>query len=99
MVGVFYLLLWRPQQRRMANVRAVQQALRVGDEVITTGGLFGTVIAMRDDLIEVEIAPNVVVRVARGAIGSRVQPDASAGAASSVIEEHHEGTDGLEETG
>jgi preprotein translocase subunit YajC len=72
MVGVFYLLIWRPQQRRVANARALNSALRLGDEVITTSGIYGTVTALRDDYIEIEIAPDVNVRIARGAIGGRV---------------------------
>lgn len=72
MVGVFYLLIWRPQQRRLANARALQGALRLGDEVITTSGIYGTITALRDEFIELEIAPKVIVRVARGAIGGRV---------------------------
>jgi preprotein translocase subunit YajC len=75
MGGTFYLLIWRPQQRRMANVRSLQEALRLGDEVITTGGVYGTITALRDDHIELEIAPGVVVRVARGAIGTRITQD------------------------
>ena len=72
MVGVFYLLIWRPQQRRMAAVRELQHSLSLGDDVITTGGIYGTITALRDDHVELEIAPNIVVRVARGAIGARM---------------------------
>ena len=72
MAGVFYLLLWRPQQRRMAAARQVQSTIGLGDEIITTSGLYGTVRALRDDHIEVEIAPGVVVKFARGAIGGIV---------------------------
>jgi preprotein translocase subunit YajC len=72
MAGTFYLLIWRPQQRRLAGMRALQEALRLGDEVITTGGIFGTITALREDHIELEVAPGVVIKVARGAIGSRV---------------------------
>jgi preprotein translocase subunit YajC len=72
MVGIFYLLIWRPQQRRVANARALNSALRLGDEVITTSGIYGTVTALRDDHIELEIAPGVTVKIARGAIGGHV---------------------------
>ena len=43
MVGAFYLLLWRPQQRRIAMVRALQSQLQEGDEVLTTSGIYGRV--------------------------------------------------------
>jgi preprotein translocase subunit YajC len=69
MVGAFYLLLWRPQQRRMAMVRALQGQLRVGDEVLTTSGIYARVVRLGDDDAEIEIAPGTSIRVARGAIG------------------------------
>jgi preprotein translocase subunit YajC len=75
MAGTFYFLIWRPQQRRVAAVRALQDALRLGDEVITTSGIYGTITALREDHVELEVAPNVVLRVARGAIGSRITVD------------------------
>ena len=77
LAGVFYFLIWRPQQRRVATMRALQSSLELGDEVITTGGVYGTITALRDDHIEIEIAPNVVVKVARGAIGARITEDAA----------------------
>ena len=69
MIGAFYLLLWRPQQRRMAMVRALQSTLRQGDEVLTTSGIYARVVRLGDDDAELEIAPGTVIRVARGAIG------------------------------
>ena len=69
MMGAFYLLLWRPQQRRMAMVRALQSKLRQGDEVLTTSGVYARVVRLGDDDAELEIAPGTVIRVARGAIG------------------------------
>ena|SRR5690348_1750935 len=72
MFGVFYLIFLRPQQRRVANARALNNSLRLGDEVITTSGIYGTVTALRDDHIEIEIAPDVHVKIVRGAIGGRV---------------------------
>ena len=69
MVGAFYLLLWRPQQRRMAMVRALQSSLRQGDEVLTTSGIYARVVRLGDDDADLEIAPGTVIRVARGAIG------------------------------
>jgi preprotein translocase subunit YajC len=75
MAGTFYFLIWRPQQRRVASMRALQGALRLGDEVITTGGIYGTITALRDDHLEIEIAPGTVVRIARGAVGTRVTAD------------------------
>jgi preprotein translocase subunit YajC len=72
MAGTFYFLIWRPQQRRVASVRALQGALELGDEVITTSGIYGTITALRDDYVEIEIAPGIVVKLARGAVGTRL---------------------------
>ena len=69
MIGAFYLLLWRPQQRRMAMVRALQSDLRQGDEVLTTSGIYARVVRLGDDDAELEVAPGTVIHVARGAIG------------------------------
>jgi preprotein translocase subunit YajC len=89
MAGTFYFLIWRPQQRRVAAVRALQGALRLGDEVITTSGIYGTITALREDHVELEVAPNVVLKVARGAIGSRVTVDGE-------FDEHPNGTEDSE---
>jgi preprotein translocase subunit YajC len=69
MIGAFYLLLWRPQQRRMAMVRELQGSLRQGDEVLTTSGIYARVVRLGDDDADLEVAPGTIIRVARGAIG------------------------------
>mgnify|MGYP002779397836 FL=1 len=78
--AVFYFLLIRPQQKKMKDHRAMLQALKRNDKVITGGGIIATVTKVRDDNdeIEVEIAPGVRVTVARGTIGSVIQPPAAA---------------------
>jgi preprotein translocase subunit YajC len=78
MVVVFYFLLWRPQQRRMRAVRMLQAELAEGDEVLTTSGIFGRIVKLGDDDLELEVAPATVIRVARGAIGQRLGDDAGA---------------------
>ena len=55
----FFLLIVRPQRRRVAAHRALVATLEVGDEVITTGGIYGTVRAIEDDAVELEVAPGV----------------------------------------
>jgi preprotein translocase subunit YajC len=76
MVAVFYFLLIRPQQRRMRQQRSLIEALDVGDEVLTIGGLFGTIRAIRDDELEVELTPGVTVRLLKSAIARRVVDEA-----------------------
>ena len=72
----FFLLIVRPQRRRAAAHRQFVSMLSVGDEVITSGGLFGTVRGLRDDAVDLEIAPGTVIHVMRGAIGQVLtEPD------------------------
>ncbi len=71
-IGVFWLILIRPQQRRMRELNAMQQALEPGNEVMLTSGIFGTVAEISEERISVIIADNVTIEVARGAVGQRV---------------------------
>jgi preprotein translocase subunit YajC len=69
MIAIVYFVLWRPQQRRAKEQRAMVQAARRGDIVVTTGGIIGRVTKSVDDNeVEFEIAPNVKVRLARSGI-------------------------------
>ena len=82
LVGIallFWLLLIRPAQRRQREMRRMQSALAVGDEVMLTSGIYATVRTLADDSVEVEVSPGVVVRVARGAVGSVVPAPGSPG--------------------
>ena len=69
----FFLLIVRPQRRRAAAHRQFVSALSVGDEVMTSGGIYGTVRGLEDDAVDLEIAPGTVIRVARPAIAQPVR--------------------------
>jgi preprotein translocase subunit YajC len=77
MGGVFYFLLIRPQQKRARAQRALINSIQVGDEVMTTGGIFGTIREIDDDegTIEVEIAPGTRIRMVRSGIARRLTED------------------------
>jgi preprotein translocase subunit YajC len=68
LVVVFYFLLIRPQQRRARAQRDLVQSLSVGDDVITVGGMLGTIRAVDDDAVTVEVAPNTKIRMLKSAI-------------------------------
>jgi preprotein translocase subunit YajC len=76
LAAAFFFVIVRPQRRQIAAHRALVDSLTIGDEVITAGGLYGTIRALRDDTIELEVADGVVVRMARGAIARPVEPRA-----------------------
>lgn len=65
---LLYLIVVRPQKRRQNEQQQRISELRVGDEVLTAGGIYGTVSELEDDLVTVEIAPSTEVKVARRAI-------------------------------
>jgi preprotein translocase subunit YajC len=74
----FFILIVRPQRRQMAARRALIASLEVGDEVITAGGIFGTILEISDTDLKVEVAPGVVLKVAREAVSARPAPPAPA---------------------
>ena len=76
---VFYFLLIRPQQKKMREMKAMLVSLKRGDRVVTAGGIVGEVkkAVEGQDVLEVEIAPNVRVEVVRGTIASVIRPEAA----------------------
>jgi preprotein translocase subunit YajC len=75
MVGVFYFLLIRPQQRRMKALQSLQSSLQLGDEIITTAGFFGTIRRFDGEVVTIELSPGVEARVNRRAISGKVNPE------------------------
>jgi preprotein translocase subunit YajC len=73
MVAVFYVLILRPQQKREKLRQGFISALKRGDEVVTTSGILGRVEGMTDQVITLEVADGVRVKVLRTAIVSSVQ--------------------------
>ena len=65
---LFYLLLILPQQRRQKKHRAMLEALKKNDKVATTGGIYGTVMSLSKEMVTLEIAPNVRIKIRRDGI-------------------------------
>ncbi len=72
MFAIFYFLLIRPQQKKSKQHRELLGALKKGDKVVSSGGLHGTVTGLTDDVVTMEIAPKVRVKVSRGSISAVV---------------------------
>lgn len=70
----FYFLLIRPQQQRVREHEAMIAALQAGDEVVTAGGIHGTLTAVYEDRVEIEVAPELRLTLARAAIGRIEDP-------------------------
>lgn len=75
---VFYFLLIRPQQKQAKQHQAFLNDLKKGQKVFTKGGLHGTIISLADNVISLEIAKDVVVKVSRDAIGGGLSKDGGA---------------------
>ncbi len=75
--GAFYFVLIRPQQRRAKAQQALVRSVEVGDEVITTAGVYGTIKDIDDetDVIMLEIAPGTQIRMVRAGISRRITED------------------------
>ena len=71
---IFYVLMIRPQQRRVKQHQATLAAIKKGDQVITGGGIRGKVTKVTDDEAEVEIANNVRIRVIKSTISAVLDP-------------------------
>jgi preprotein translocase subunit YajC len=85
---LMWFLLIRPQRRRQAETQRMIEQLQVGKEIVTAGGLYGTVTAVEDTELRVEIADDVEVRIAKRAV---------AGIVSDEEEEPEEATEPQEE--
>ena len=75
LVGLFWLLLVRPQRRQAAEQRELIESLEPGDEIVSAGGLYGVITSIDGDELHVEIADGLVVRMARGAVAGLVERD------------------------
>jgi preprotein translocase subunit YajC len=76
---VLFALMWalliRPQRKRSQLQMLMQDQLGKGDEIITAGGLHGTVVSIEDDVLEIEIAPGTVARLDRRAVAAVVSQE------------------------
>ena len=72
-----YLLIIRPQRRRMKEQTGLQRSLAEGDEVITTSGMYGFITGFDGDIVWLEIDDNIQIRVARQAVQRKVDTSAT----------------------
>ena len=73
---IFYFFLIRPQQKRVKDHKTMVESLKRGDEVITSGGIIGTVErVMEDDRIEINLSDNVKVQIIKSTITSLLQKE------------------------
>jgi preprotein translocase subunit YajC len=67
-ISIFYVVVLLPTQRQRKKLQAMLSNLKVGDKVVTSGGIYGTIVGFKDDRIQLRIAENVKVELSRNAI-------------------------------
>lgn len=67
---IMYFMLIRPQQKKMKEHKQMVDALAKGDEIVTSGGILGKIVALDETFASLEVADSVVIRVQRGAVGN-----------------------------
>jgi len=68
MFAIFYFLLIRPQQKKAKQHKLLLSSIKKGDKIVSSGGLHGTVTGLTEEVVTVEIAPKVRVKVSRGSV-------------------------------
>jgi preprotein translocase subunit YajC len=94
-LGVMYVLMIRPQRQRQAQQQSMIDGASVGDDVLTTGGIYGTISEVEGDDIVVEIASGVTVHMTRRGIAAVLPPEEED--ADDVVEDEFEDVDADEE--
>jgi preprotein translocase subunit YajC len=78
--GIFYFLLIMPQQRRQKKWQQMLSELKTGDKVVTSGGMRGTIVALREDYVHLRVPPdNLRIEVTRASVTSVTTADETAG--------------------
>jgi len=72
--AIFYFLVIRPQQKQMKELKQMLDALKKGDRVLTSGGLYGTIVSLRGPDLEVKIAENMKVLMTRASVTRLANP-------------------------
>ena len=73
-LALFWFMVIRPQQRRQREVTALQNSIEVGQRVMMSSGIYGTVIAVADDTARLQVAPGTEIEIARAAIAKVITP-------------------------
>jgi len=68
--GIFYLVLIRPQQKRQKQHKQMVESLKVNDEVITAGGIFGTISRIKDNSVWLKVADKVEIEVLKSSVNT-----------------------------
>lgn len=74
-LGIFYLIVFLPARRRQKKLQEMIDNLKAGDKVVTSGGIYGTIVGIKDDRIQLRIAENVRIELSRSAVTALQEPE------------------------
>ncbi len=74
-LGIFYLIVFLPTRNRQKKLQSMIDNLKAGDKVVTTGGIYGTIVGFKDDRIQLRIAENVKIELSRNAVTALQEPE------------------------
>ncbi|HYR91079.1 MAG TPA: preprotein translocase subunit YajC [Terriglobia bacterium] len=74
-LAIFYLIVFLPARNRQKKLQQMIDTLKAGDKVITSGGIYGTIVGIKDDRIQLRIAENVKVEMSRSAVTALQTPE------------------------
>ena len=74
-LGIFYLIVFLPARRRQKKVQMMIDNLKAGDKVITSGGIYGTIVGFKDDRIQLRVAENVKIELSRNSVTALQSPE------------------------
>jgi preprotein translocase subunit YajC len=70
-LAIFYFLILMPMKNRQKKVQEFQESLKVGDKIITTGGIYGSITKVNDKSVQLQVADKVRIEIARAGIGGK----------------------------
>ncbi len=96
-IGIYYFLIYRPQQKHRKQRQDLMDNLRVGTKIITIGGIHGEVVAVDEAAVRLKIAENVVIGVQKNAIGLLQEEPQDSEEEDAELVEEVEDSDGISE--
>lgn len=67
-IAIFYFLMIRPQQKKQKEIKKFREGIKVGDRIITAGGIHGKVTSIKEDTFTISIAPEVSIKIDKGSV-------------------------------
>lgn len=77
MIAIFYFFMIRPQQKKQKELKKQREAMKAGDKIVTAGGIHGRIKEIKDQVVFIEIAPGVNIKVDAGSVYPYVEPTAA----------------------